>query len=1107
MPLAPQSVSQPVRPVRVTRTELAILLAIAATLVVIALLWWENERSDASYAAYQATSDSIQQARQENIEAYRRQSKLQPGDSAARHEVAIRYERAVALVRNAHDGRGASFGGAATTASEGELLATIKRYEDALHAFHRISLDLLTVPRPREGELIAQRDAFLDAAAISSELGQRLSEKIAQQKRLRLTGLVLWIALLIFGGIVLLRARRREGAQRSRRRMLAAIIEKCDEGIAVKDAAGRYLLCNPAAARLIGKPREEIVGRLESDILSAPLAERIAADDRAVAEGMQQLVFERSTTMPDGEEAILLVSKGPIVGDDGKLGGIFTIIRDITLLRRAEERQFRDTMLRNELTILQEVLESSRAGYWDWNLADGRIYLSPTLKRMFGYADEALDNTPQTMRALIFPEDLPTARAALKRHIESRGTDPYYNELRYRHRDGSTVWAICSGKVVEWGDDGAPLRMVGCHIDITPIHRRTEELILATERAEAANRAKGEFLANMSHEIRTPMNAILGLTYLLEKKGLSTDAGEMVTRIQGAGRTLLGILNDILDLSRIEADSLELDVRPFRLSGLLSDIRGLTAAACEGKPVRVSASLPPPGAEHLVGDALRLQQVLVNLGANAAKFTEKGSIRIEVIARRRTADHVRLRFAVLDTGIGIPADKLQAIFSAFTQADASPTRRFGGTGLGLTICQRLVAMMGGRLEVSSLQGKGSEFSFEIDLKIAAETAAPDAGQDVRKVSDAGPDAHIDSDAERDEAASAAAPPQKATRLSGLRVLVVDDSEINRDVASRILSAEGAQVTTAENGRQALDRLEYGTVDVILMDIQMPVMDGHEASRCIRRTQRLSSLPILALSAGALREQRDAAMAAGMDGFISKPFDPEELVTRLQDFTPGGRRTGLSAHPARQKPPQSAAPALLDVGRGIVNWRDATTFRSYLEKFVDSHAADPERTAALIEAGDMAAAARIVHKLAGSAGTMALTALAREAAALEGALKVGAAPAALIGELRTRMRDTLAAVAAYLTAHVASEKVADEGATTDGRRDDDGAANWLAALRDALDRDDPSVIEPLLRELAPLIPEPELSDLRKRVDEFDFRAAEALVDRLLAARRGSYPAPS
>ncbi len=1090
MPPAPQ----PARRVRVTRTERAILLVVAAALAAIGFLWWENERSDASYAIYRAASDSLQQARQENIEAYRRQSKLQPGDGAARQEVAARFERAIAHVRAAHAGRNTVPGGA--TAPEGELLAAIRRYEDALHEFHRISLDLLAAPRPREAELIAQRDAFLDAAAIGSELGQRLSEKIAQQKRLRLTGLALWATLLTVGGAVLLRARRRESAQRSRRRMLAAIIEKCDEGITVKDAAGRYLLCNPAAARLIGKPREEIVGRLESDVLSAPLAERIATDDRAVVEGKQQLVFERSMTMPDGEEAILLVSKGAVVGDDGKLGGIFTIARDITPLRRAEERQFRDAMLQNELTILQEVLESSRAGYWDWNLANGRIYLSPTLKRMFGYSDEALENAPGTMQSLLFAEDLPTARTAFRRHVESRAAEPYYSELRYRHRDGSTVWAICSGKIVEWHDDGAPLRMVGCHIDITPIHRRTEELIHATERAEAANRAKSQFLANMSHEIRTPMNAILGLTYLLEKKGLSTDTREMVTRIQGAGRALLGILNDILDLSKIEADCLELDASPFRLSGLLSDIRSLTAAACEGKPVRVSASLPPPGAEHLVGDALRLQQVLVNLGSNAAKFTEKGSIRIEVVARQRTADRVRLRFAVLDTGIGIPADKQQEIFSAFTQADASPTRRFGGTGLGLTICQRLVAMMGGRLEVSSLPGKGSEFSFEIELEVVAD-AATAAGP--RPGSAAGP-----------AAAAGSAPAPEATRLSGLRVLVVDDSEINRDVASRILNAEGAQVTTAENGRQALDRLEYGTVDVILMDIQMPVMDGHEASRRIRRTQRLSSLPILALSAGALREQREAAMAAGMDGFISKPFDPEELVTRLQDFTPGGRRTSFGAHPAQQKPARGATPALLDVARGIVNWRDAATFRSYLEKFVDSHAADPERAAALIEAGDAVAAARIVHKLAGSAGTMALTALAREAAALEGALKVGAAPPALVDELQVRMRDTLAAVAAYLASPAASgagRAAADGAAAIGGDFDDDDMAASLGALRDALDRDDPSVIEPLLRDLAPLIPPPELGELRRRVDEFDFRAAEALVDRLLAARRGSHPAPS
>ena len=388
--------------------------------------------------------------------------------------------------------------------------------------------------------------------------------------------------------------------------------------------------------------------------------------------------------------------------------------------------------------------------------------------------------------------------------------------------------------------------------------RHAQELQQAREAAEAANRAKSEFLSHMSHEIRTPLNIVLGMAQVLEFDPLNADQRQMVQRIRQAGQSLLAIINDILDLSRIEAGQLRIDSRPFELDALLAKLDSMMRHSAEshGLSLRIEM-LVPDSLRLLIGDALRLEQVLMNLLANAIKFTERGEIqlRIAVIETLASASATRLRFEVRDTGIGIEPETLEQLFTPFTQADSSITRRFGGTGLGLAICKHLVELMGGTIGVESQVGRGSRFWFELTFDSPGAANRPKTPGVEQSM------------------------PATGMRLRGRHVLVVDDSGLNRDLLERALQRESAQVTLAADGQQAITYLKThpNDFDAVLMDVRMPVMDGLTATRLIRTELRLVDLPIIALTAGTLVEDVEAARLAGVDDFLAKPLDLEQLV--------------------------------------------------------------------------------------------------------------------------------------------------------------------------------------------------------------------------------------
>ena len=515
--------------------------------------------------------------------------------------------------------------------------------------------------------------------------------------------------------------------------------------------------------------------------------------------------------------------------------------------------------------------------------------------------------------------------------------------------------------------------------DVTEIRR-------ATEAAEAANAAKSAFLANMSHEIRTPMNAVLNVAYLLQHTPLDATQTDLVDKLDIAGRSLMALINDILDLSKIEAGKMQLTAAPLDLMQLVNDAMGMMTPQAARKglncTVRCTADLPA----RVVGDAHRLTQILNNLLGNAVKFTATGSVALEVSRLGGEEGAVTLQFAVIDTGIGIPEDVQAEVFKPFMQADSTTTRRYGGTGLGLPIVRRLVGLMGGEVTLHSVPGEGSTFRVRLTLPIADDLAVNPSltagGEPLPEASVAGRDR-----------------PVPGARLQGRRILIVDDSGINLDIAERILALEGGIVLRAEHGQAALDLLRDapGAVDAVLMDIHMPVMDGLQAVRLMRDDPHLRHLPVIALTADALVSERQRALDAGMNEFITKPFEPARVIAMLvavlgavpgpdaaASITEGAEPTPLRRAIATDGALFAEADALARTGG------DGTLLASLLNTFVihcRSGAGLPHQIDALTEAR---AVQQQAHALRGTAANVGATAVAAAAGALERAARAAEA---------------------------------------------------------------------------------------------------------------------
>ncbi|UZE95276.1 CHASE domain-containing protein [Alkalimarinus alittae] len=393
------------------------------------------------------------------------------------------------------------------------------------------------------------------------------------------------------------------------------------------------------------------------------------------------------------------------------------------------------------------------------------------------------------------------------------------------------------------------------------IEQKTNALRKASKEADNANQAKSNFIANMSHEFRTPLNAIIGLTDLTLKTELSPKQLDYLVKVKSASRTLLSLINDTLDFSKIEAGKMELENITFDLNELLSKIDTLFQYAANEKNIQFQMQKNINISSCITGDPLRIEQVLINLCSNAIKFTEQGSVKVTVSETPVDNESVSLLFSVSDTGIGISPAQQQQLFTSFKQADASTTRKYGGTGLGLTICKRLVELMGGTITLKSKEDQGSTFSFTV---ICEQSAAPTV--------ETKPDSHQK-------------PPSSTHLLSGLNILVAEDNLVNQLIAEEVLTGFGASVVLADNGKLALDKLNTdGPFSAILMDIQMPEMDGYEATKHIRANPSFKDIPIIAMTANALSSDREECLKAGMNDHIPKPFEPEDVANAILNWT-------------------------------------------------------------------------------------------------------------------------------------------------------------------------------------------------------------------------------
>ncbi|WAF83316.1 CHASE domain-containing protein [Metapseudomonas otitidis] len=1061
----------------------------------------------------------------------------------------------------------------------------------------------------------------------------------------RVFGIGALTSLLLTGMTgALLVSRQRQKTIAAQQARLATIIENSRDAIIGEALDGTIITWNPAAEQMFGYTAAEVIGRPLAPLLVPP--ERFSEDEdllERVARGELGSTLETQRRHKQGHLIDVAITCSLIREQDGTILAAAKLMHDISDRLRAEN-YLREFSAKLELEVSQRTAELSRlAGLLQGVLnassevsiiatdTHGRVAIfNRGAERLLGYrADDAVG----LLSILSLHEQGEIDRRGEELSAEAgrtvQGLDVLFlkadsegaetREWTYIRQDGSAVPVSMVMTAIRT-TGGEAIGYLSIAQDITERRRSSEELRAATVAAERANAAKSLFLANMSHEIRTPMNAVIGVAHLLQNTPLNEEQRNLLGKLEIAGRSLLGIINDILDIAKIEAGEMRLESRPFSLRQVLQELGELFSPQAEAKGLGFTLEGLDELPAQVLGDSLRINQILMNLVGNALKFTATGQITVRVACREVDAEQVRVTLTVVDTGCGIAADVVDQLFSPFTQADASTTRRFGGTGLGLSVVRGLAEQMGGSAGVRSVLGQGSEFWVEIPLEIAQtdlDATATARSLEVVVVDDSEADRQqlarhcrglgwrvrmldsgealldllrervqhgfqlpdvllvdwqmpgLDGVAVLEESARILAPTRlpssllvsaheldgyvrasgglvdqalrkpvdssslfnavnsavvrhvgntekvmlgtdldtRSTRwLEGTRLLLVDDSEINLEVASLLLGQQGAEVDTAMNGREAVQRLEQAPdhYDAVLMDVQMPEMDGYEATRTLRGKLGLTRLPVIALTAGALAEERRQAEAAGMNEFLSKPLEPASLIRTLRRLIEQFRLEPLPVRnlSARlEQKDEQAWPVIPGIdAREAANrlGNDIDLFLGSLNKLFNEFA-DLEDTqlAQQLLSRDAAALAGKLHKLRGSAGLLGAMALHRACGDGESSIRRQAGSA----EQRLALQQVSEALVA-LRAAAAPYLETQLGTPVSGPQDAGEAAQALQRLVSQLQGRDMAAIDTFPDAVAALLAKggQALADAAwKAVDDLQFDqaldvlAAHGLID--------------
>jgi signal transduction histidine kinase/DNA-binding response OmpR family regulator len=652
--------------------------------------------------------------------------------------------------------------------------------------------------------------------------------------------------------------------------------------------------------------------------------------------------------------------------------------REIDRLRSSVHRESNSRLLAEEALDetrdrLQMAVAAAGLALWDWQLPAQQMFLTARWGELIGDIGRDAYWELADLKARVHPEDAPLLEAAMT-HLLQGSEQRAVVQHRVRAATG-WMWVETHGMVAEHDARGKPIRLMGTLADIGERKRIEEEGARAREMAEKASQAKSDFLANISHEVRTPLNALMGLTRMLMESPLNAEQANWLSLMDSSAQSLLALLNDILDLSRIEAGKLELEHTRFDLHRALSDAVGPHAEQARSKPLKFHLALHPDMPQWVAGDPGRLCQVVGNLLSNAIKFTPRNG-RIDVSATyARTAGQPagQLQVKVQDSGVGIARKQQATIFEAFTQADASTARRHGGSGLGLAICTRLARLMGGAIDLQSELGQGSTFTLTLPLQDAPSADGEPAGaaRELTQIAEAG------------------------QRFAGMVVLLAEDNPVNELMLRQLLLRLGCTVRVARGGAQAVAQWEQGGIDMVLMDVQMPGMSGLQATQMIREAEskrRLKRTPIVAVTANAMPGDRQDCLTAGMDGYTPKPVSPQALMQemdRVLAVLASGQPPAASAPVADAPVPtavaarQVASPEALDVDklRRRLDGDEDTLRQLALAMRGDlmSRLADMQRA---LDARDTAAAVAHAHGLKGSLGSMTAERGARLAKGLE-----------------------------------------------------------------------------------------------------------------------------